>query len=729
MTANFAGGPNFRDAPEELSAIEGYGAYNCTFDERGGVASRLGFVKRNGLPLTSTAFAQTVLFYAPKLYWRLGDAVGSSSAADASGNGNAGTVGSGVTLGESGAPISDTDTAALLNNTSNAYVATSTYTPYASGAKRTFVGWANRSATTDEDTLFGGSATGELPGPPPAYCSIASGSEDVVFHSSSASSVTWTSAWPGTSQWVFFALTYDDTTKIAELFVNGVSKGQKTLSGGYAGNSRFYAGMDLYGHVGSVTYIPFNGYLDEIAVYESTLTAAQIAAIYASRLVAPGGSSIVINDYYSRLLGSQLTQVGVNLYLADNTTAVHTFTTTDCVTFAELNSLVIAAHPVDGIWYSSDGNTWTKVTDADAPTKPLCVTTWQARLYVGLADGSVHWSDPGDPTAWTGTSFNEIWTKDQQPIIALHVGSGQDIIGKPGLLVFKQDSVYRINDPATGAYTVVDATNGAAGPKAVVGVGSRVCWIGKHGIFWWREDQASPVNASDLLRPIWRSDQLSFANQKNWCAGRRLNRAYFSCSSINSNVNDIAIEFHPDEGWVAPRSDAVTCYSTATGTNETTYGGSPTVAGQVYQLDTGGTDDGAAISWWYQTRWVVPNGGYQAQVWQLRLLGRGTGTLTVRTDNATSGGTATPFNFATSGVNYDNGISYDDGTDTYAVVLLAETEAISGIGACRQFSLLFSGTSSTTVAGRALFGSAPSSTVGAFGLYSANYLFVPLGTS
>jgi hypothetical protein len=70
--------------------------------------------------------------------------------------------------------------------------------------------------------------------------------------------------------------------------------------------------------------------------------------------------------------------------------------------------------------------------------------------------------DAGDPTAGRD-DFNKLWEKDQQAIVALHIGSGQDILGKPGLLAFKQESTYRINDSGDGAYTTVDATVGAAG--------------------------------------------------------------------------------------------------------------------------------------------------------------------------------------------------------------------------------------------------------------------------
>jgi hypothetical protein len=611
-----------------------------------------------------------------------------------------------------------------------------------------------------------------------------------------------------------------------------------------------------------------------------------------SSVLGNGTTEFVVNDFYSQIAGVFLTQVGPKLYRNDNTSSVHTFSTSGCCTFTEIAGKIVVAHPVDGMYTSTDGTTWTALDvlgvctidldtlgvctidiatpglvhltahgrnaddpvtftttgalptglavatvyyviaagltanafevaatvggaaintsgtqsgvhtlhagtpglvhltahgrvagdtvtftttgalptgltagtvyyvlsagltanafevsataggapidksgsqsgvhtlhTANVPAAATCVVSWQNKLFVGLADGTVHWSALADLTRWASTDFNAIWTLDQQPIVALAVGSGQDIQGRPGLLVFKQGSVYRINNAATGAYTVISGTEGAASPKAVVGVGARVCWIGQRGIFWWREDQPSPVAAGDSLQPLWQSSQLSFANQAGWCAGRRLNRVLFSCSTLNSGVNDIAFELHPDQGWVAPRSDAVTCYAHSADLNDRVCGGSPVHPGQAYTLSTTGADDGTAISWWLQTRWVTPSGGYQASIWQLRLHGRGTGSVVVRRNFEASGGTSYPFNLAAPVPLYDSGLTYDSGV-VYGDSVAEETQAVYDLGVVRQFSLYFAGTSTTTVTGRDLFGAAPAAAVGAFGMFQLEYLFTPMG--
>lgn len=706
---NFSGGANFRDSPTELAATESYDAYNVTFDERGGVQSRLGFAKRNAFSL-GASYKTQVLLSSPSLYWRLDEGLGSTTAQDSSGNGRTGTYGTGITLGQTGALTGDSDKAAAFNSSINAKVVASTYQPFVSGSQRTFMGWLNSNGGLT-NPLFSGAPSGNTG----SYPFVDVPSISFVFATSVSSSITWTNALPQTNQWVHWALTYNDTTKVAELFINGVSKGTQTLTAGYGANSVFTLGLRPGNAIG------WYGNQDEVAIFESILSAASILGIYNA---ASGSGDFIVNDFYSPLLGLTLTQGGTKLYRADNTTSVHTFTTSGCVTFAELGGKVIVGHPVDGLWTSTDGTTWTKIAAPAAPTTANCICTWMSKLFVGMADGTVHWSAASDPLTWSATDFNAVWTKDQKPIVALAVGSGQDIQGRPGLLVFKQESVYRINDSGTGAYTVLDTSHGAGGPKAVVGVGARVCWIGKGGIWWWREDQASPVNCSDLLRPLWRNEQLSFNNQGGWAAGRRLNRAYFSCSSLTSTTNDIAIEFHPDEEWVTLRSDAMTCYSVDA--NEQTYGGSPTAPGQVYTLDTGGTDDSQPISGWFQTRWLVPNGGFQAQVWQARLHGRGSGTLEFRKDYEDNGSDYS-FNFLRGGFQYDNGVLYDAG-NAYVDVAPAATESFAGFGACRQFSLRFSFSATSTASGRQI-GTAPVTALGEFAVYGVETLFVPLGLS
>lgn len=439
--------------------------------------------------------------------------------------------------------------------------------------------------------------------------------------------------------------------------------------------------------------------------------------------VFSGGT--VKNIFWSQVLGAKITQAGPSLYLGTTNTARKTFSTAELVTFCEMNSLIVACHPTDGLFTSADAVTWTAVADVDAP-KGTCVTVWQNKVFVGCPDGSVRWSVATDPTSYVSTDFNKLWEHDQQPIVALHIGSGQDILGRPGMLCFKQESAYRVSDSATGEYTTIDATVGAAGALAVVGVGARVITISKRGVFWWREDQAGMVEASNQFLPLWDPAQVNLGQLGLWCAGREGNRALFSLTRFGSTANDLAIEYSPDQQWLAPRSDAMSCYATSTGAGEVLYGGSPTVSGQVYQLNRGGTDDGADISWRFQTRWVELSSGFLASVWQIRLQGRGVGTCTVRRDYASSGGDETDFDFTSADIEYDTGLHYDTGL-TYVIPVFQSTVAFYSVGVCRQFSLLFEGSSSTTVTGPQILGAGAGQELGAFGLFGVTWLYAALG--
>lgn len=437
-------------------------------------------------------------------------------------------------------------------------------------------------------------------------------------------------------------------------------------------------------------------------------------------------AKLVHNCYWSPLLGSLVTQCGAKLFLGTSNTSHKTFTTEALVTFAELNSLVFAAHPVDGIWSSPDGITWTVLADADAPTTGVtCLAVWQNKLFTGQADGTVRWSAATDGLTWTSTDFNKLWEKDQTGIVALHVGSGQDITGQPGLLAFKNDSMYRISDSETGAYTTVDGSIGTAGPLAVIGVAGKVVFLSKKGIFWWREDQTGAVNASDQLLPLWDPSQINYTQQNLWCAGREGVKAIFSLTRASSTANDLALEYNPAQTWIAPRSDAMSCYTTSVGPAEQLYGGSPTVDGRVYTLNSGGTDDGNPIPWRLQTRWAALSQPFLAQLWQIILEGRGSGMMEIRRDYSASVGDSQPFSFLGDDQPLWDNVNWDEfawGDSVYQAIA-----RFYSLGACRQFSLLFSGSATTTVTAPQLLGAGSTPTVGEFGLYGITWLFVPLG--
>jgi hypothetical protein len=234
-----------------------------------------------------TSYQTTVLGDSPSLYWRLG----TSGTTDLSGNGRNGTAQGGVTIGgATGAIAGDADAATDFDGSSD-YVS-STYKPFINSTTRTFEGWAWRDSSAATSTLFGGgqTTTGQE-----ARLYITSGSNDVNFQANhfAGTTQTWAAAWPGTGQWVHWVLIFNESADTAELFINGVSQTSKAATTPFitvAGN--FELGTHIEGAGGW-----WDGKLDEVAVYESALSAAQILEHYEAGVNGAGRTAIDITDW------------------------------------------------------------------------------------------------------------------------------------------------------------------------------------------------------------------------------------------------------------------------------------------------------------------------------------------------------------------------------------------------------------------------------------------------
>ena len=220
----------------------------------------------NDNSLTTLKYEDAVINASPSLYWRLGDLVGSTTAADSSGNNHTGTIEAGVILGYTGALSGDPTTSALFNNISTSAI-TSSYSPFTVGSKLTFMGWANRSTSTDYDFIMSGSSS--------PWMLLDTGANSFDWRPDGVNAVTWGTSWPGNAVWVHWAMTWNDVTKTAELFINGVSQGTRTPAAGFTGTGGTFQ-MSNGGN-------PFNGYMQEVAVFESILPTPTIQAIYAAR--------------------------------------------------------------------------------------------------------------------------------------------------------------------------------------------------------------------------------------------------------------------------------------------------------------------------------------------------------------------------------------------------------------------------------------------------------------
>lgn len=440
------------------------------------------------------------------------------------------------------------------------------------------------------------------------------------------------------------------------------------------------------------------------------------------------GASTVRNIYWSGLLSDKLTQAGASLYKGTSTSAVKTFTTSVRVGIVDFVDRVYALHPVDGLWQSTDGVTWAAVADPDAPLGDV-LAVWQNKLYAAghpTNKARVSWSDAGNGQAWTASSFNDLREKDNEKVVALGGASGLDVQGRGGLLAFKQRSSYRIYDSATGAYVTIDTQIGAASALAVTNLDGRTYTIGERGIH--STSGTSPMRPeSDRLRPLWHRTQIALDQLSLFCAGQWNGRAYFSLPRAGSTANDVALELDPVTGSIAAGSNAVSCYATDLTNTEKLYGGSPTVVGQVYELYTGGTDDGAAITSRFQTRWFELDGSFLVQLWRLRFLGRGTLTANFRTDYSTLVGADHTLTLTDpAGIAYDTGLTYDTGLLYVQPTASEYTQDVYPAGALKSFSIVFRATTSTTDSLPALLSTGTNPEVGAWSLFGIDALLVPL---
>jgi Concanavalin A-like lectin/glucanases superfamily len=207
---------------------------------------------------------------APRLYWKLNEPA-ATLPVDLSPYAHPAVGTSGITLGTKALTI-DPQPAALFSN-AGSYIR-STYAPFVVNSSRTFMGWGFRNSSADQDTIF----MDEANAGPMLYA--ASGINDVSFRTISSNPQTWVNAWQFLGNWIHWALTYNDSTKIAELFINGVSKGTKTLSAAYAGGAtNFQLGFNA-------STSTWGGYQRDVVVYERILSAAEILS-YAHGFTRP----------------------------------------------------------------------------------------------------------------------------------------------------------------------------------------------------------------------------------------------------------------------------------------------------------------------------------------------------------------------------------------------------------------------------------------------------------
>jgi hypothetical protein len=235
------------------------------------------------------AYSRAVLADHPLAYYRLGEA-GGSTLCDSSSTAVNGTYASGVTHGVLGALPSDPAATAVSVSAPSAGIGTGG--PGVTGHHSfTLEGWFQRAGPIQSQTLvdMGQAATGTIAGLATWSAPGASTASELAVDLY-GTSVAWNTAGAGVDvfdkHWHFLVIAFDSSTDRFTAYVDGIGLGSRHSP----------SAIDLAGGpirlgywVDTVVNQHFVGAAQEIAVFDTALTAAQIRAQYAASGAPPKG--------------------------------------------------------------------------------------------------------------------------------------------------------------------------------------------------------------------------------------------------------------------------------------------------------------------------------------------------------------------------------------------------------------------------------------------------------
>lgn len=457
-----------------------------------------------------------------------------------------------------------------------------------------------------------------------------------------------------------------------------------------------------------------------------------------SRLNGSGAlPGIPSNVYYSPSLQVTILQIGATLYKTSDFvtfTSFKTLSTSNVAAFTDFGGQLVYAHQDDGV-FTYDGTTNTNRT---AAIKGSCIAAWQNKVFVAgdpVKPSLVTCSATGDATGWTvgaaGCAQNQLREKDDTVITALGVGQGEDISGRPGLLAFKAESAYRINDSGTLAYVTVDGSAGAAGPLAVVTLGGVTATFCKKGIY--TIDPGGTTNMTsvgDKVFNIFNSLQINFAKLNLVAGGIYRNRIVFSYPwGAAQGSNNRTLEFHPGQGWIVPHDFGMAAYTTFGKNDAQLYGISPT-ATNAFNVFTGWSDDGANIACRFRTHEIQPAVGYQCNYRRMRLFGRGIFQCYTLLDMDQGQGALSPVQLSGSAFIWnDPAAVWNSGAMVWGPTSYEIGEDFWSLGVGRSISFMLRESSQAAATGPKLLEDGAVPSVGSIAAYQMLVEYVQLGFS
>lgn len=366
----------------------------------------------------------------------------------------------------------------------------------------------------------------------------------------------------------------------------------------------------------------------------------------------------------------------------------------------EFLSELVVVHPDDGV-FTYDGTT---LTNRSTVVKGHAIAAWQNKVWVANdVKPRVMFSAIGDAHTWSyvvgppeAGDYVYLREKDDTPVTALGPGQGMDDIGRPGLLVYKAESAYRINNAASGAYTMLHAQYGAGGPLAIFTLAGLTAAFCKWGISV--TDGVNPLRLiSERIEPIFRDTQINMGKLGLVAAGRFRDRFVFSYPlGAGAATNTATLEYHPSFGWIVPHSFAAAAYADYAPAMEKLYGVLPSQP-KVFETFRGGADLGDPIASRFQTRWFELAGGYKTRLRRIIAGHRGPKTVYVKRDYERTQGQSHPLESSTTITTW-NAFNWNDGSTWGAQNVEVDTQ-LWALGVARAFSFEFVETSSLSVEG------------------------------
>jgi hypothetical protein len=232
-------------------------------------------------PPAPTGYAAQVMADRPVSYWRLGE-TGGGAAADSAGS-NAGSIQGGVTLGLPGALTGDGNTAMGFDGSSG-YVGVPDNASLDIPGDLSVEAWARPAALNGTTGTVLHKGLSDAQDTTWQYrLSLTSGNrwKAAVFSGPTSYSVTASNLVPSPTRWDHLLLVHSGTSLI--FYVNGAAVG--SVAANAALNTG--AGLLALGRTGASAQFYFNGAIDEVAVYNTALSAARAAAHYSAGVTAP----------------------------------------------------------------------------------------------------------------------------------------------------------------------------------------------------------------------------------------------------------------------------------------------------------------------------------------------------------------------------------------------------------------------------------------------------------